>query len=298
MNMQPSMNTREDGVVRFLGLPTAVRATSETTGGGFGLVEHWTVPPGFASPYHTHHQEDEAFYVLEGEVAFVLDGKWTSAGPGTYLFGPRGIPHGFQVEGTAPAHMMLLCSPGGFEKFVLELSEPMTDTPPGPPDMAKLIEVAAKYKIDVHGPLPERTPSVNEFRSDHDAIEDVRNTHVAALNAGDAARWAGVFTADAVQMPPNFPANKGQANIRNWAQGFLSAFQVKFSLEVADVHVAGDSAIESGAYTIAMTPRSGGPTMDDTGKYITVYQRTAGRGWALARDIWNSDRPLPGGMGA
>src|SRR5436190_16744862 len=79
--LQPYINTREDSAFRFPGVPTLMRSTSETTHGAFCLMEQWSVPPGFASPYHIHHLEDEAFYVLEGEVAFVCDGKWIKAGP-------------------------------------------------------------------------------------------------------------------------------------------------------------------------------------------------------------------------
>jgi quercetin dioxygenase-like cupin family protein len=133
-----------------------MRATSQTTNGAFGLVEQ-LMPPGFASPYHVHHLEDEAFYVLEGEIAFVCGGKWMTAGPGDYVFGPRNIPHGFKVDGASPARMLLLCAPGGFEQFVLDLSEPepAPGVPPALPDMAKLMAVAAKYSIDILGPLPE-----------------------------------------------------------------------------------------------------------------------------------------------
>ena len=150
--LQPFANTTAEPPIYFLGLPTHIRATSQTTNGGFGLVDS-LMPPGFASPYHTHHLEDEAFYVVEGHMAFVCDGQWTIAGPGTFVFGPRNIPHGFKVLGDAPAHMLLLCTPGGFEQFVVELSEPA----PAPPDMAKLVAVAAKFSIDVLGPLPEQT---------------------------------------------------------------------------------------------------------------------------------------------
>lgn len=155
--IQPVSNTRDDSPFRFLGLPTAMRATSETTNGAFGLAEHWMIPPGFASPYHVHRLEDEAFYVLEGEMAFVCDGKWLAAGPGAYVFGPRNIPHGFKVVGDSPARMLLLCAPGGFEKFILDLSEPepAPGAPPTPPDMAKLVATAAQYHIDILGPLPE-----------------------------------------------------------------------------------------------------------------------------------------------
>jgi quercetin dioxygenase-like cupin family protein len=152
---QPYVNTREDSAIKFLGAPTLIRSTGETTNGAFGLIEHLMTPPGFASPYHTHHREDEAFYVLEGQLAVLCGGKWIKAGPGAYVFGPREIPHGFKVVSTTPARMLVLCSPAGFEHFVLDMSEPLT-SPPSPPDMAKLVKLAAKYGIDIHGPLPEQ----------------------------------------------------------------------------------------------------------------------------------------------
>jgi quercetin dioxygenase-like cupin family protein len=149
-DLQPYVNTLEEPPIYFLGLPTILRATGKTTNGAFGLVEQ-VMPPGFASPYHTHRLEDEAFYVLEGEMAFVCGGKWIAAKPGTYVFGPRNIPHGFKVVGNANARMLLLCAPGNFAQFVEDMSEPA----PAPPDMAKLMAVAAKYEIEIHGPLPD-----------------------------------------------------------------------------------------------------------------------------------------------
>ena len=98
LDVMPRANTRNDSPFRFLGCPTTLRATAATTNGAFGLIEN-LMPPGFASPYHVHKNEDEAFYVLEGEVAFVCGGEWLTGGPGTYVFGPRGVPHGFKVVG-------------------------------------------------------------------------------------------------------------------------------------------------------------------------------------------------------
>jgi quercetin dioxygenase-like cupin family protein len=148
--LQPFVNTAQEPPVYFLGFPTILRATGPTTNGAFGLIEQ-VMPAGFASPYHTHHLEDEAFYVLDGEMAFVCDGEWTKAGPGTFVFGPRNIPHGFKVLGEEPARMLLLCAPGGFTQFVVDMSEPA----PAAPDMTKLMALASKYEIDIHGPLPE-----------------------------------------------------------------------------------------------------------------------------------------------
>jgi len=151
--LKPYVNTREDAAFRFLGIPTSIRSTAETTNGAFGLVEQWEMPVGFASPYHTHHREDESFYVLEGEMAFVCGGKWLTAGPGMFVYGPREIPHGFKIIGHSPARMLIMCTPAGFERFVLEQTTPIAE-PPSPPDMGKLMMLAAKYGIDIHGPLP------------------------------------------------------------------------------------------------------------------------------------------------
>ena len=151
-------NTKEESAFRFLGVPTAMLSTAETTNGTLALLEHWDVPVGFGSPYHTHHREDESFYVLEGEVAFICGGKWLKAGPGTFVFGPREIPHGFKVAGNSPARMLIMCTPAGFERFVLQQTTPITE-PPSPPDMDKLMMLAAQCGIDIHGPLPESPDS-------------------------------------------------------------------------------------------------------------------------------------------
>jgi quercetin dioxygenase-like cupin family protein len=151
---QSQLRIGRDAQFRFLGAPTIMQATGETTNGGFGLIESYDMPVGFGTPYHMHHREDEAFYVLEGEFAVVLDGKWKIVGAGEYVFGPREIPHGFQVV-SGPAHLLLLCSPAGFEHFVLDQATEITD-PVAPPDMARLMTLATQYGIDILGPLPER----------------------------------------------------------------------------------------------------------------------------------------------
>ena len=146
-------STAPGRVFRFLGIETVVRASGSQTGGAFYMSEHLSMPPGFGTPYHTHTHEDEIFYVLEGEVAFVLDGVWAKAGPGTCVFGPRSIAHGFQVIGSSPARMLLMTTPGRFEEFMNELAVP-ADAPLTPPDLGRVVEVASRYGIEIHGPLP------------------------------------------------------------------------------------------------------------------------------------------------
>jgi len=129
---------------------------------------------------------------------------------------------------------------------------------------------------------------------DMTAIDRVRDTHVAALNAGDAHGWAALFTDDGVQMPPNMPANTGRTAIEGWSTGFLGMFAVRFALSVDEVRILGEWAFERGTYTITLNPKPEGPTMQDAGKYITIYRKHPGAGWRMARDIWNSSNPPPG----
>lgn len=127
------------------------------------------------------------------------------------------------------------------------------------------------------------------------AIDRTREAHVAALNIGDVDAWATAFANDGVQMPPNAPANVGRDNIQAWSGAFLSAFRAEFSLAPEEVQVTGaDWAFERGTYKITLTPKGGGDPIQDAGKYITVYQRQPDDRWAMARDIWNSNNPLPG----
>ena len=110
----------------FLNNLCVVKATSESTGGAFSMV-YQIAPPGHATPYHLHHVEDEAFYVLDGEFTFLCDGRKSVVGPGGYIFLPRGIPHGIRVSSSTPATMLILAMPGsGFLGMMQEMATPAT----------------------------------------------------------------------------------------------------------------------------------------------------------------------------
>ena len=142
----------------FLDNLCVVKATTDSTAGAFSMVYEIS-PPGSATPYHLHHVEDEAFYVLEGEFTFVCDGKKTVLGPGGYIFLPRGIPHGIRNSASVPSTKLIFAMPGtGFVGMMQEMARPATERrlpEPSKPDIEKLIRLCTKYQIDILGPLPE-----------------------------------------------------------------------------------------------------------------------------------------------
>lgn len=76
-----------------------------------------TIAPLDGPPLHIHANEDEAFYVLEGQLRFLLDGESHGAPSGSFVFLPRGTPHCFQNIGDRPARMLVLFTPSGMEHF-------------------------------------------------------------------------------------------------------------------------------------------------------------------------------------
>jgi quercetin dioxygenase-like cupin family protein len=139
--------------VRFLGLPTWIKADRELTGGHFSLIEQ-VIPAGFESPWHVHRSEDESFYVLEGQMSVIVNEERRLLQAGDFAFGPRNIPHGFRIEGDAPARILLMTTGSDFADFIAETSVPC-DTPPAAPDMALLMAAAERHNIGILGPLPQ-----------------------------------------------------------------------------------------------------------------------------------------------
>jgi quercetin dioxygenase-like cupin family protein len=114
-----------------------------------GAIVEITNPPGFAGPLHVHHREDEAFWILDGDVTFEVGDFTIEARVGDYVFGPRGIPHRYTV-GDAGARMLFIFTPGGFEEFIRATSEPaVSRTVPTPsaeaPDLERIAAIARTY---------------------------------------------------------------------------------------------------------------------------------------------------------
>ncbi len=133
----------------FGGLAT-IKATGEETGGHYTLLE--VLEPEGEGPLHVHHREDEGFWVLEGDLTFEIGEETIKAGPGSFVFGPKDVPHRFTVH-SGPARLLFVLSPAGFEEFVYASSEPagertLPPAPEGPPseaEMERLRALARQY---------------------------------------------------------------------------------------------------------------------------------------------------------
>ena len=141
--------------IRFLDTLMTVKAGSEETGNAFTLLE-WTAPVGFAPPPHTHHAEDEAFFILEGSMRVTCGDKSWEATQGAFVFLPRGVPHGFTVTGDSPLRGLQLTVPSGFERFIAEAGSPAETPAPTAPDFVKLLAAAARNHLEIHAPPQEQ----------------------------------------------------------------------------------------------------------------------------------------------
>ncbi len=129
------------------------RATGQETGGAYTLWEA-RVPPGGGPPPHIHHREDEAFYVLEGEITFYTRGQEVRGGAGFFVHLPRGEAHHFHNHGTAEARTLIMTFPAGIESFFAEIGSPLPgpEAAPAPvtqEDIQKLLEAAPRYGIEI-----------------------------------------------------------------------------------------------------------------------------------------------------
>ena len=104
-------------------------ATGDDTDGAYFLVEA-TVPPGGGPPFHIQTREEEAFYILEGELTFYSEDGEIVAGSGTYLNIPKEVKHRFRNNGDQTAKMLFFFSPAGIEALfdaLAEMDEPKGD---------------------------------------------------------------------------------------------------------------------------------------------------------------------------
>jgi len=148
MSDQP-WTSAESGSTAWLGGEGGLSATfllpGDKTNSASACVQHTLGPGLLAAPPHVHENEDEISYILEGELGVQMGDQEFTMSPGQMVFKPRGVLHTFWNPGSTTARLLEFIVPGGFEQFFEEASHLL----PGdaPPDIGKLVELAAKYKL-------------------------------------------------------------------------------------------------------------------------------------------------------
>jgi quercetin dioxygenase-like cupin family protein len=130
-----------------------LKARASDTGGALGLVEA-SLYRGFGPPLHVHHREDEAFYVIEGKIRFRQADQELVGGPGTWVWGPREVPHTFMVESES-ARALILVTPGGFERMFEVGGVPVSESPEPPVqeyDPDHTVAISRQFGFEVIGP--------------------------------------------------------------------------------------------------------------------------------------------------
>jgi quercetin dioxygenase-like cupin family protein len=133
-------------------------ATGDQTQGRFALIDALT-RKGNCPPRHIHHNEDESFYILEGEITAWIGDQTICGAPGTLIFGPRGVPHSFEID-SDQVRMLILLTPAGLEEYFKQFCTPALALTLPPPaevpyaDVQKLTAVASTYGIENVPPKP------------------------------------------------------------------------------------------------------------------------------------------------
>jgi quercetin dioxygenase-like cupin family protein len=135
-------------VYRFL-------ATGHETGGRYAMWEA-IVPPGSGPPLHVHSREEEAFYVIEGEITFQLNDDLIQAPAGTFVNMPIGSLHRFSNQSDKPARMIITIAPAGLEEMFFEVGKPLDacdhPQPPTKAEIDHLVAAALRFGVDIQLP--------------------------------------------------------------------------------------------------------------------------------------------------
>lgn len=129
------------------------KVTAEASGGALAIDE-WGLPPGDMIPPHTHANEDECSFVLEGELTCYVGGEVVVAPKGSYVLKPRGVPHAFYNAGSEPVRVVEILVPGGsFAGYFDEYEQIASGDLSEEEHRRARAELGNRYGIDWHDEL-------------------------------------------------------------------------------------------------------------------------------------------------
>jgi quercetin dioxygenase-like cupin family protein len=147
MVLETGLVAGEQETVWIQGLSARVLLGGERTEGRCAVVEHTILPRSLGAPLHTHADEDEISFVIEGQVGVQIGDEVTIAGPGAVVFKPRGVPHAFWNAGDGTVRLLELITPGGFEGYFTEAAAMFAAT--CPPDPATAGAIMGRYRLQM-----------------------------------------------------------------------------------------------------------------------------------------------------
>ena len=134
-----------------------------------------------------------------------------------------------------------------------------------------------------------QTPSGSEVAS----IAQVREGWLAAMNTDNLDGLVKPLAEGCWAFPPHEAAVHGVDAQRSWHQARIAQFATRITMSSDELIGAGDRVVDRTSYTIVLTPRSGGPAIQDSGTCFWIWERDADGSWKIARAIWNSAKPMP-----
>jgi len=136
-----------------LGVTHAYKVMANDTGHQFSVWEA-IVPPDAGAPAHTHTREDEAFYVLRGEVLVEVEGAADPLrlGPGGFLFAPRNRRHGYRNIGTVAARLLVFAMPGAGLDCMFATLDAASKRSEQMPAIDTIAAIAEQYGVVIHPP--------------------------------------------------------------------------------------------------------------------------------------------------
>jgi mannose-6-phosphate isomerase-like protein (cupin superfamily) len=152
MQLSPLWREPDTGpTLDVLGVTHSYKAMATDTGHQFSIWES-IVPPGAGAPLHTHTREDEAFYVVSGEVLMEVEGAADPLrlGPGGFLFAPRNRWHGYRNIGTVAARLLVFAMPGAGLDRMFAAFDAASKRSGHMPAIDTIAAIAEQYGVVIH----------------------------------------------------------------------------------------------------------------------------------------------------